>query len=410
MSIMVKKFGGSSVANIERIEVVAEKIFQFYQKKQQVVVVVSAMQGETDKLESLAYQITPDPDSREMAALLATGEQLTISLLCIALIKRGCPARSYTGLQLGIQTDGAGFNKSRVKNIDPNKIYQDLQAGMVVVVAGFQGVDIEGNITTLGRGGSDTTAVALAAVLQAKECHIYTDVDGVYTADPNIEPNAKKLDSIDFSEMLELSGLGAKVMQIRAIELGGYYNMPIRVLSSFNQKDNAGTLIAECKNNLDYQQVAKIATLRKQIKIFVQKIEHKNILLILKNLADSHIEFDMLTNHDNVLSFTISSKYLDQCKSIVNGLIGQKDIANYIQVAKLSLVGLGLNSNPELIAKVYSSLYQEDIVIQQVITSEIKVSILLNETDLELAIKILHKAFSLMPMDSFIKEEELGRN
>jgi len=236
MSIMVKKFGGSSVANIERIEVVAEKIFQFYQKKQQVVVVVSAMQGETDKLESLAYQITPDPDSREMAALLATGEQLTISLLCIALIKRGCPARSYTGLQLGIQTDGAGFNKSRVKNIDPNKIYQDLQAGMVVVVAGFQGVDIEGNITTLGRGGSDTTAVALAAVLQAKECHIYTDVDGVYTADPNIEPNAKKLDSIDFSEMLELSGLGAKVMQIRAIELGGYYNMPIRVLSSFNQR------------------------------------------------------------------------------------------------------------------------------------------------------------------------------
>ena len=395
MSVLVKKFGGTSVANIERIEFVAEKIFQFYQKKQQVVVVVSAMQGETDKLESLAYQITSEPDSREMAALLATGEQLTISLLCIALIKRGCPARSYTGLQLGITTDGVALNNAKIKSIDPNKIYQALQAGQIIVVAGFQGADAEGNITTLGRGGSDTTAVALAAVLQAKECHIYTDVDGVYTADPNIEPSAKRLESIDFSEMLELSGLGAKVMQIRAVELGKYYNTPIRVLSSFKRVDDVGTLITECKNNLDYQQVAKITALRKQIKIFISNLEYKNVLLILKNLANSQIEFDMLINNDRGLSFTISSKHLEQCKAILNCILVEEETIHYMQLAKLSMVGLGLNSNPELIAKVYSCLYNENIAIQQIITSEIKVSVLLNEIDLGIAIKVLHEAFSL---------------
>ncbi len=394
MSVVVKKFGGTSVANIERIECIAEKIFQFYQNKQQIVVVVSAMQGETDKLESLAYQITPEPDTRELAALLATGEQLTISLLCMALIKRGCQARSYTGLQLGIETDGI-VNNAKIKNINVNKIYQDLQSGKVVIIAGFQGVDPEGNITTLGRGGSDTTAVALAAVLQAKECHIYTDVDGVYTADPNLVPDAKKLDSIDFSEMLELAGLGAKVMQIRAVEIGKHYNVPIRVLSSFKQGDSVGTLITDCKNSLDYQQITKIATLRSQIRVLIKNIEHKNILLILQKMANSQIELDMLANNDRCLSFTISSKYLELFKIILSCFEINEEIIDYTQVAKLSLVGVGLNSNPELIYKIYNSLCQESIVIQQIITSEIKVSILLNEIDLGIAIKILHEAFSL---------------
>ena len=395
MSVVVKKFGGTSVANIERIECIAEKIFQFYQNKQQIVVVVSAMQGETDKLESLAYQITPEPDTRELAALLATGEQLTISLLCMALIKRGCQARSYTGLQLGIETDGI-VNNAKIKNINVNKIYQDLQSGKVVIIAGFQGVDPEGNITTLGRGGSDTTAVALAAVLQAKECHIYTDVDGVYTADPNLVPDAKKLDSIDFSEMLELAGLGAKVMQIRAVEIGKHYNVPIRVLSSFKQGDSVGTLITDCKNSLDYQQITKIATLRSQIRVLIKNIEHKNILLILQKMANSQIEFDMLANNDRCLSFTISSKHLELFKIILSCFEISEEIIAYTQVAKLSLVGVGLNSNPGLIYKIYSSLCQESIVIQQIIASEIKVSILLNEIDLGIAIKILHEAFSLV--------------
>ena len=394
MSVVVKKFGGTSVANIERIECIAEKIFQFYQNKQQIVVVVSAMQGETDKLESLAYQITPEPDTRELAALLATGEQLTISLLCMALIKRGCQARSYTGLQLGIETDGI-VNNAKIKNINVNKIYQDLQSGKVVIIAGFQGVDPEGNITTLGRGGSDTTAVALAAVLQAKECHIYTDVDGVYTADPNLVPDAKKLDSIDFSEMLELAGLGAKVMQIRAVEIGKHYNVPIRVLSSFKQGDSVGTLITDCKNSLDYQQITKIATLRSQIRVLIKNIEHKNILLILQKMANSQIELDMLANNDRCLSFTISSKYLELFKIILSCFEINEEIIDYTQVAKLSLVGVGLNSNPEIIYKIYKSICQESIVIQQIITSEIKVSILLNEIDLGIAIKILHEAFSL---------------
>lgn len=398
MSVVVKKFGGTSVANIERIEFVAEKIFEFYQQKQQVVVVVSAMKGETDKLENLAYQITKDPDPREMAALLATGEQLVISLLAMALIKRGCPARSYTGLQLGIETDGVA-NKARIKNINTKNIYNDLQTGKLVIVAGFQGVDSEGNITTLGRGGSDTTAVALSIALQAKECHIYTDVDGVYTADPNLVQNAKRLDNIHFFEMLELAGLGAKVMQIRAVELGSYYNIPTRVLSSFNIDDNKNTLISSDKSNLEYSHVVKIANLSGQIKVTIKNIEQKNLEFVLKNFANLQIEIDMLTsflsvNHNNYeISFVISKKYLEQCKTVLNKASISIEFINYLQVAKLSLVGLGLSSNPEIISKIYTYLIEANIDILQVVTSEIKVSVLLNETDLELAIKILHTAF-----------------
>jgi len=390
MELVVKKFGGTSVANVERIELIAEKIFEFYKQKQKIVVVVSAMSGETDRLENLAYKITPNPDPREMSALLATGEQLVISLLSIALIKRGCPARSYTGLQLGIETDGI-VNKARIKNINTSNIYNDLQTGKVVIVAGFQGVDTDGNITTLGRGGSDTTAVALAVALQAKECHIYTDVNGVYTADPNLVSDAQRLDNIHFFEMLELAGLGAKVMQIRAVELGSYYDLPIRVLSSFNDKDDVSTLISA--SSLEYKQVVKIATLSGQIKISIKNIAHRNWILVLKSFANLQIEIDMLSEHNNEVSFVISKKYFEQCKIILTTVNESVTTNNCLQVAKLSLVGLGLSSNPEIVSQIYNSLHQENIVIQQMATSEIKVSILLNETDLELAIKILHNVF-----------------
>ena len=390
MELVVKKFGGTSVANVERIELIAEKIFEFYKQKQKVVVVVSAMSGETDRLENLAYKITPNPDPREMSALLATGEQLVISLLSIALIKRGCPARSYTGLQLGIETDGI-VNKARIKNINTSNIYNDLQTGKVVIVAGFQGVDTDGNITTLGWGGSDTTAVALAVALQAKECHIYTDVNGVYTADPNLVSDAQRLDNIHFFEMLELAGLGAKVMQIRAVELGSYYDLPIRVLSSFNDKDDVSTLISA--SSLEYKQVVKIATLSGQIKISIKNIAHRNWILVLKSFANLQIEIDMLSEHNNEVSFVISKKYFEQCKIILTTVNESVTTNNCLQVAKLSLVGLGLSSNPEIVSQIYNSLHQENIVIQQMATSEIKVSILLNETDLELAIKILHNVF-----------------
>lgn len=401
MSVVVKKFGGTSVANIEKIESVAEKIFQFYQKKQQVVVVVSAMKGETDKLENLAYQVMDNPDPREMAAILATGEQLVISLLAMALIKRGCPARSYTGLQLGLETEGIA-TKARIKNINTDNIYKDLQAGNLVIVAGFQGVDsTNGNITTLGRGGSDTTAVALAIALQSKECHIYTDVDGVYTADPNLVSNAKRLDSINFFEMLELSGLGAKVMQIRAVELGSYYNLPIRVLSSFKNEDDDGTLIVSKTSNDDnhvnlrYPQVAKIASLSGQIKVYITRIQQDNFQFILKNFARLQLEIDMLSADFNnyQASFVISKQQLDQCQAIFNAANIDCNCINYVPVAKLSLIGFGLSSNPEIINKIYACLSKVNIVIQQVITSEIKVSVLLNETDLGLAIKTLHAAF-----------------
>lgn len=395
MTVVVKKFGGTSVANVEKIEYIADKLASFYKNNKSLVVVVSAMHGETDKLENLAYKITNNPAPREMAALLATGEQWVISLLCLALIKRGCPAKSYTGWQLGIQTDGI-YNKAKIKHIDPSIIHQDLQAGRIVVIAGFQGVDIAGNITTLGRGGSDTTAVALAAVLGAKECQIYTDVDGVYTVDPSIEASAKKLDSIDFSEMLELSGLGAKVMHVRAVELGSYYNIPIRVLSSFSSEDSCGTLIFEQKNNLDYKQITKIAILRQQVKLIITNIDYKDVLLILKHLAEFNMEFVILNSSNYELIFTINNKFLEQCKFLLKNIIETKGIKfHYIPVAKLSLIGLGLNSNPRLISKIYNILEQQNIVIQYINTSEIKVSILLNEIDLESAVKALHEAFSL---------------
>lgn len=416
MSIVVKKFGGTSVANIERIEFVAEKIFQFYQQKQRVIVVVSAMKGETDKLESLAYQISDNPDQREMAALLSTGEQVVISLLAMALIKRGCPACSYTGLQLGIETDGIA-TKAKVKSINTQNIYQDLEAQKVVIVAGFQGVDSNnGNITTLGRGGSDTTAVALSIALNAKQCDIYTDVDGVYTADPNIVPDAKRLEEIKFHEMLELSGLGAKVMQIRAVELGSYYNMPIKVLSSFKENDLSGTLISNIEKNIDknidkqlynsfrfnYNQIAKIASLTNQVKVFLINLPYKYLELLLNRFLDLQLEIDMLTsfsNNSNLdlldlnVSFVISNKNLKLCQKILKNLEILNNHVNYIQVAKVSIVGLGLASDPVIIAKIYSSLNSVGIKIHQIITSETKVSILLNEIDLELAIKTLHSLF-----------------
>lgn len=394
MSVIVKKFGGTSVATVERIEHIADQIYDFYKNHPQIVVVVSAMEGETNKLENLAYSITNEPAPRELDALLATGEQVTISLLALALIKRGCSARSYTGVQLGITTEHV-FNNARIKNINLEQIYKDLQEKTIVIVAGFQGVSCNGSITTLGRGGSDITAVALSAVLNAKECQIYTDVDGVYTADPNIEPKAKKLNTIDFSEMLELSGLGAKVMQIRAVEIASYYNVPIRVLSSFNANPSEGTLIANYKNNLDYNNVIKVTYLRDQVKIIVTNIQDPNsILLLLKGLANSQIQFDMLTNIDQQLSFVTSNKNLEQCNRILCKLFDQKyHLISYKSFVKVSLVGLGLAADPFISYQFYKVLNTAGIDISQIATAETKVSILLNDIYLERAVKVLHEAF-----------------
>lgn len=392
MSVVVKKFGGASVANIERIEFVADKICDFYQQHQKIVVVVSAMKGETDKLENLAYRISENPNEREMAALLATGEQVVISLLAMALIERGCPACSYTGLQLGIETEGRA-TKSQVKRIHTQNIYQALQEKKVVIVAGFQGVDsYNGDITTLGRGGSDTTAVALAIALNAKQCDIYTDVDGVYTADPNIVPDAKRLEQIHFNEMLELSGLGAKVMQIRAVELGNYYNMPIKVLSSFNRKDLDGTLISNAFS-FNYNQVAKIASLNNQIKVCLINLQYSQLELLLNKFLDFGLEIDMLTSLNQNTSFVIGHKNLKLFQFICKEVGILDEYITYIQVAKLSIVGMSLGSTPLVFSNIYNNLNLVGVKVIQIITSETKVSVLLNEIDLEISIKTLHKVF-----------------
>lgn len=440
MPIMVKKFGGSSVANIERIEFVADKIFEFYQQRQRIIVVVSAMKGDTDQLENLAYRISDSPNEREMAALLATGEQVVTSLLAMALIKRGCPASSYTGLQLGIETEGIATN-ARVKRINTYNIYQALKKNQVIIVAGFQGVDsINSNITTLGRGGSDTTAVALAIALNVNQCDIYTDVDGVYTADPKIVPNAKMLEQINFTEMLELSGLGAKVMQIRAVELGSYYNMPIKVLSSFHRTDVGGTLISNSNNvtknsesydvnnnaeyfHFNYNQTLKITSLNKQLKVLLINLQYKELGLLLDRFMSLELEIDMLTtaNHSMYISncnksiccndqddpitmnsseslnvtFVISSKNLQLCKKVLQdyGISKSNDNIKYLEVAKLSIIGFNFSASSFIFNKIYSNLNLVGIKINQLIGSETKVSLLLNEIDLELAIKTLHATF-----------------
>ncbi len=402
MALIVQKYGGTSVGTAERIQRVAEVVLESKKQGNQLVVVVSAMHGETDRLLGLATQLSKRPDPRELDVLLSTGEQVSIALLTMALIEKGCPARSYTGAQVNIRTDGI-YNKARILGIDSSKIRSDLSEGKVVVVAGFQGSDAFGNITTLGRGGSDTTAVALAAALKADECQIYTDVDGVYTADPRIVPNARRMDTVTFDEMLELSSQGAKVMQIRAVEFAGKYNVPLRVLSSF--QEGPGTLIIGREQNLDKRPaVSGITFNRDEAKFVVHGMPNTpNIVAqVLKPMSDAAIEVDMISHNlagiKTDLTFTIHRRDLNQSRSILDALmtqLGASGISVDKDVAKLSLVGLGLRSNGDITSRMYQALGGEGIHVQMVSASEIKVSVLIDERSLEPGIRVLHEAFHL---------------
>lgn len=406
MALIVQKYGGTSVGTTERIENVAEKIIKFRQAGHDVVVAVSAMSGETNRLIGLASDITERPTPREMDVLVSTGEQVTIALLCMALHKRGQDARSYTGWQVAMQTDSAHM-KARIKNIDEHRMRGDLDAGRVVVVAGFQGIDDEGNITTLGRGGSDTTAVALAAALKADECQIYTDVDGVYTTDPRVEPKAKRLERITFEEMLEMASLGSKVLQIRSVEFAGKYHVPMRVLSSFEDQDvnnPGGTLISLEENDVEAPLISGIAFSRDEAQITIRGvpdqpgIAHK----VLGVIADANMEVDMIVQNigDAVtdLTFTVHRNDHDKALEIVEKIgseLGASEITSNKTIVKLSLVGVGMRSHAGVAAKMFDILANEGINIRMISTSEIKISVVVEEKYLELGVRSLHAGFGL---------------
>ena len=413
MGLIVQKYGGTSVGNTERIENVANKVIDWRGRGHQVVVVVSAMSGETDRLIGLAKNITSRPSPRELDVLLATGEQVTIALLCIALEKRGCPARSYTGGQARILTDNA-HNKARIQNIKADSIRADLDAGRVVVVAGFQGVDEDGNITTLGRGGSDTTGVALAAALKADECQIYTDVDGVYTTDPRVVPEARRLDRITFEEMLEMASLGSKVLQIRSVEFAGKYKVPMRVLSSFTAWDiditeeaKSGTLITfEEDDQMEQAVVSGIAFNRDEAKISVLGVPDKPGIAfqILGAVAEANIEVDMIIQNVSKdgktdFSFTVHrneyARTIDLLKDKVAPALGATDVLGDPKICKVSIVGIGMRSHVGVASKMFRVLSEEGINIQMISTSEIKTSVVIDEKYMELAVRALHRAFDL---------------
>jgi aspartate kinase len=402
-SLIVQKYGGTSVGSIERIEKIAEKVISYRNRGHQVVVVVSAMSGETDRLLGLARAITLRPAPRELDVLLATGEQVTIALLSMALEKRGCVARSYTGSQVHILTDSV-YNKARIRDIEASHIHADLEAGRVVVVAGFQGIDEHGNITTLGRGGSDTTAVALAAALKASECQIFTDVDGVYTTDPRVVSQARRMERITFEEMLELASLGSKVLQIRSVEFAGKYNVPLRVLSSFEEGD--GTLITfEEKQLMEEALISGIAFSRDEAKLTVLGVPDCPgvALKILGSIADENIEVDMIVQNigqDGTTDFTFTIHRSDYARSleILNTQakeLGAREVVGDDKIVKISLVGVGMRSHAGIASKMFQALAQEGINIRMISTSEIKISVVVDEKYLELGVRTLHETFQL---------------
>ncbi|AUM71332.1 MULTISPECIES: aspartate kinase [Pseudomonas] len=405
MALIVQKFGGTSVGSVERIEQVADKVKKFRDAGDDLVVVLSAMSGETNRLIDLAKQISGDqqPVPRELDVIVSTGEQVTIALLAMALIKRGVPAVSYTGNQVRILTDSA-HNKARILQIDDQKIRSDLKAGRVVVVAGFQGVDEHGNITTLGRGGSDTTGVALAAALKADECQIYTDVDGVYTTDPRVVPVAQRLDKITFEEMLEMASLGSKVLQIRAVEFAGKYNVPLRVLHSF--KEGPGTLITiDEEESMEQPIISGIAFNRDEAKLTIRGVPDTPgvAFKILGPISAANIEVDMIVQnvaHDNTTDFTFTVHRNDyqSAEAILKktaGEIGAREVVGDTKIAKVSIVGVGMRSHAGVASRMFESLAKESINIQMISTSEIKVSVVIEEKYLELAVRALHTAFEL---------------
>lgn len=404
MSLLVQKYGGTSVGSPERIKAVADRVKKSVDNGNQVVVVVSAMSGETNRLIALANDISKQPKAREMDVLVSTGEQVTIALLCMALSEVGQDARSYTGAQAGIRTDKS-HNKARITDINTERVMADLNAGRVVVIAGFQGINDDGDVTTLGRGGSDTSAVAMAAALKADECQIYTDVNGVYTTDPRVVPNARKLAKITFEEMLEMASLGSKVLQIRAVEFAGKYNVALRVLSSF--EDGEGTLITtdDEDNPLEQALISGIAFNRDEAQITVIGVPDTPGIAhaIVGPVADANVEVDMIVQNisgDQVTDFTFTVNRIDYDKTyeIVEKLaqtLGAANMSGRTNIAKVSVVGVGMRSHAGIASKMFECLAKEAINILMISTSEIKISVLIDEKYLELAVRSLHETFEL---------------
>lgn len=403
MALIVQKFGGTSVGSVDRIEAVAEKVANFRDEGHQVVVVVSAMSGETNRLVELATTIQQTPQPRELDVLLSTGEQVTTALLSMALSKRGYGARSYNGQQIKILTDDS-HNKARIRHIEKERLLQDLDQGSVPVIAGFQGVDEQGNITTLGRGGSDTSAVAIAAALSADECQIYTDVDGVYTTDPRVVDNARRLDSITFEEMLEMASLGSKVLQIRSVEFAGKYKVPLRVLSSFTE--GPGTLITlEGYPNMEAPAVSGIAFQRDEAKLTIKGIPDipGAASKVLGPISEAGIEVDVIVQNaaadgTNDITFTVPRAELEKANSVllqVSKSLQAAEVLTDKTICKVSVVGVGMRSQTGIASKMFAALAELSINIQLITTSEIKVSVVLDEKYMELAVRGLHNAFQL---------------
>jgi len=405
MSLIVQKYGGTSVGTPERICAVARRVARYKSLGHQVVVVVSAMSGETNRLIGLAKEIMEEPDPRELDVMVSTGEQVSIGMTALALIDLGIKAKSYTGSQVKILTDDA-HTKARILKIDHNNIQEDLDKGYVVVVAGFQGVDEKDNITTLGRGGSDTTGVALAAALKADECQIYTDVDGIYTTDPRVVPEAKKLDSITFEEMLEMASLGSKVLQIRSVEFAGKYKVKLRVLSSFEEEGDGTLITFEEKNNMEQPIISGIAFNRDEAKVTILGVPDKPGIAyqILGPIADANIDVDMIIQNVGAVgttdfTFTVNKNDLNKALTILNekvkNHVGAKEVNGNDKIAKVSIVGVGMRSHVGVASQMFRTLSEEGININMISTSEIKISVLIDEKYLELAVRALHKAFGL---------------
>lgn len=403
MALIVQKYGGTSIGTVDRIQNVAKKIKKWREQGNELVIVVSAMSGETNRLIGLAQQITAKPNPRELDMILTTGEQVTIGLLAIALESIGVPAISFTGQQVGIVTDQS-FNKARIQSIDNQKIRAELDAGKVVVIAGFQGVDEQGNLTTLGRGGSDTTGVALAAALKADECQIYTDVDGVYTTDPRVVPKARRLNRISFDEMLEMASLGSKVLQIRSVEFASKYKVRLRVLSTFEENPQ-GTLICSEEELMENPVISGIAFSRDEAKLTVLGVPDRPGIAyaILKPISEANIEVDMIIQNQSVagttdFTFTVSRNDCEKALAILNTHateMGAKEVLSDKGIVKVSLVGIGMRSHAGVAARMFEVLYNEGVNIEMISTTEIKISVVIREGELERAVQSLHAAFDL---------------
>ncbi|MCM8610656.1 aspartate kinase [Accumulibacter sp.] len=404
MALIVQKFGGTSVGSAERIRNVARRVARWRAQGHDIILVPSAMAGETNRLLALAREISPSPDPRELDVIASTGEQVTIALLAMAMHGEGVKAKSFTGPQVGVLTDST-FTKARILKIDQGRIRKALADGNVVVVAGFQGADEEGNITTLGRGGSDTSAVALAAAMKADECQIYTDVDGVYTTDPRVVPEARKLDTITFEEMLEMASLGSKVLQIRSVEFAGKYKVKLRVLSSFEDEGEGTLITVEEKGQMEQPIISGIAFNRDEAKLTVLGVPDRPGIAyqILGPIADANIDVDMIIQNigrDGTTDFSFTVNRNDFSKSLkildaVKEKIAARDVSGDATTCKVSAVGVGMRSHPGVASRMFAALAKENINLQMISTSEIKISVVIEEKYLELAVRVLHKAFGL---------------